>query len=817
MLHGILLQILKAQPALSRDLLALMAKKKEEMKPYAKESAQTPGMTEQGVNQWSTPLVMEALMHCKQQTLRPFKALIVLDGLDELENMQDAKDAVALMKKLSDDCTTTSNIFRVCVSSRSEEVFRQLFTGTWRIEIHHHTKDDIRHYTWCCLRDHPRFTKMKRRDVRNQLANVLDYVTDNAHGVFLWARSVVVVVDEALSQWKPLEDIPGLLKELPTEMHKLYEYILRKIDPKLRRKAFIMLEVVLRARVPVTLLELSLIVEATEGAMAGRPDVWPSTSFPDVKHYGQAPQLQGQLIASCKCLLEIAQRDDYEYSRYESRYQRLLTSRPEPYRASEDGSETDVSFWESPTRSLNSDDDDDEETDSEIDGEDDVELVNRAQYRNYHNEESLDPSRNVVQLLHRSAKDVLLDPNFLDIMFPSEEKERKPQGNGHAYFLFFIRAWLDVPPHVRQQLRCRFDPAVETIHHAALLEGTLGDAVLYFEVLDVIDRKAKTSMPDQECWPLTWIRKSIDAEILSWHVTFPAVAVAMGMRGYIGHRIRKDIQDRDHFINGKPGRPLLHFSVFFPLATTKPEMTKFLVDEGANLALKFDGKTAIESLCLDDKYLSPTSAHAHLQVMEYLLMAGANPDSRYYPDGARLSTWHPLLHIVAYSHYGIDDGRRIDFMRFLHGCGANLNGTDCLGRTFLDVLYWGGAILPSDEWEWLLRKGARISRSMISRSFQIGYADSVGAFSDVLESPRSFSPFSDAQLLLQHEWETNRDVEGDWLKCARGFTGLCDGQGHQDAFKILRQPRFRRREWYNDDAADAALSLIPTWLTTGRI
>lgn len=780
MLHGILLQLLKAQPALLRYLFAYMVKKRVQMRPSIDNMVRTPGMMEQEIPEWSPSSVMEALMHCKKQNLRPFRALITVDGLDELESMEDCKGMVKFLKQLSDDSGESSNTFRICLSSRSEEVFRILFQDTWRIEIHRHTEDDIRYFTWSQLSTSSRFTGMKLDDVFDQLAHVLDYVGTNAQGVFLWARSVVNVIFEALEGSEPLKNIPSLLQQLPTETKELYRYILRRIEPELRQRAFIMLEVVLRSRRPVTLLELLLIVEATEGQINGRPNIWSATSelrLPDIKDFTEPLRLQGQLIATCKCLLEVATEyddDNPDYwsckRRYELRSREFWVSRHE-YLALGNRDETDSSSPEPSIWSISSGSG--EEGTYESDEGQLLEMVSREQYRNYHDEPSLDPSRAVIRLLHRSAKEVLLDANFLDTLFHEDCVERKPPGNGHCYFLLFAREWLQIPQKVQQQLRCRFDPVAETIYHAALLEATISDPAPYFEVLDDIDIQAKITLPDRDRWPMAWYRDQGGVGLEPhWHLTFPAIAVAMDMRGYMEHCIRKaeleGPEELNHFLNGKEGRPLLHFSVYMPLATPKPEMTKFLVDKGVDLNLKFEGKTAIESLILNYQ------SHDHLQVMEYLVKAGADPNSRHYPDGGRLSTWHPLLHIVADGFYRMDLKRRIEFMRLLYASRADLNATDYLGHTFLEKLYWGWLKLPQDEWSWLLRKGAKITKSMVSRDLR----------------------------------EAHPGLRGE-----KGFTGLCDGRGRQDAFLILHQPRFRRRDWYHDDAADAALSLIPTWFT----
>ena len=44
-------------------------------------------------------------------------------------------------------------------------------------------------------------------------------------------------------------------------------------------------------------------------------------------------------------------------------------------------------------------------------------------------------------------------------------------------------------------------------------------------------------------------------------------------------------------------------------------------------------------------------------------------------------------------------------------------------------------------------------------------------------------------------------------------TGLCDRDGRQDGFELLRQRNFRQKEWYEEDAATAAMALQQDWFS----
>lgn len=58
--------------------------------------------------------------------------------------------------------------------------------------------------------------------------------------------------------------------ELSTNIEKLYKQILEEIDPGLRVRAYIMLETVLRARKPLTLLQLTMIAHIAQEEVASQ-------------------------------------------------------------------------------------------------------------------------------------------------------------------------------------------------------------------------------------------------------------------------------------------------------------------------------------------------------------------------------------------------------------------------------------------------------------------------------------------------------------------------------------------------------------------
>ncbi|KAL6821892.1 hypothetical protein J3E69DRAFT_339512 [Trichoderma sp. SZMC 28015] len=823
MLHGILLQLLKYQPTLIRDLEPYMSKIRRKKKSAT--NSLSSHETSEVAYEWTVELVEEALMYCKSRSMRPFKALIVLDGLDELEDDVSAQKAVEFLRDLVYKTKATTNLFKVCISSRPEQIFRDLFSNTWHFEVHNHTKGDIYRHVRQMISHNPRW-RSETLDL-GMLKDVTEYISDNAQGVFLWAHSVATMVNEGLSRREPVGGLIKLLQDLPTDMNELYKYTLRRVQPELRCKAFIMLEVVLRTQRPMTLLELFLIVQVVESRMAGNESPWSSaraTPTTIINDFNNPVRLLGQLIASCKCMLEIS--NDYHFDSWYMSDQGSDQLSVMSIETNEgEIEEYDVLHHEIILQQKT-------EVDQSDDDENiDVELMTRAQYRDYNGDRALDPARDVVRLLHRSAKDFLLKHNFLDALFPPGEHTQKPQGNGHSFILLFARAWFQFPLSLWDQIRCQFQVIPEIAFHAAQLESTMdaSEAATIFPVLDDIDRQAAIKCKYRECWPVEWFYMSNYGKIDHWHFTFPAFASAMDMRGYMAHRIRKaeDINDLNYFLNLKNGRPLLHFSVYLTGQEPKPKMTEFLLDQGADANAKFEDKTAIESLVLGH---GPSACEPHLNIMKLLIERGANPNSRYYPHGDNKYQWYPLLHIVAHD-YGMDVSQRVDFMKLLYSKGADLNSVDSNNSSFLEVLYSDETIMPADEWDWLLNHKAKITKTMVSSVLDRDNANNWGKESteryriaglvsdnesegDVWEtseesSARDGSPPQPHQTSLMRQFSAwgSRDLD---LYRSPGV-GLCDKGGQHDALKILCQRRFRRRDWYESDAAALAESLQSDW------
>lgn len=832
MLQGALLQLLQARPQLVERVLRFLDKRKFQWQIATLEEGLS--MTED--------LLTDILLYCKKSSTHPFKALIVLDGLDELEDDEHARMAVVFLKKLADDMDSTKNTFKVCISSRPEQTFRDLFVDLPRIEVQEHTRDDIRTHVTSALCENPRFTVQASPEEGRVLGDIVDYICAHADGVFLWAYSISKMVDTGLRKGDRVDQVFQHLKALPTEMKDLYRFIMAAIDPGDRQRVYIMLEVVLRARGSVTLVELALIVTTVEEFLmnqsppnANHPPTHNYYSTIDPKDFLDSSRLVRQLNDNCRCMLEIcgAWEPEMEFygSSFYGRIHRLQLASGRQYldEVHEETSETYTrSHQFEDGVSISSTDDSTPSSsihEQNMERHDETELLTRVQYRDYHGILTLDPSRSIVRLLHRSARDFLLDEGCLDSLFEMDPTQ-KPKGNGHAFILLFARRWIKASDPARRQLRCHFDHYSEICFHAPLLDRTLSgpEAGIFFPILDEIDRDLSAISPHHESWPVCVIGSGMN----HWEFTFPAFGVANNMYGYINHQLHKakTERNRDHFLNGKPERPLLHFAVYAHTFRPSPKMATYLISQGANIEAKFEEKTAIESLVLDR---FSKDAERILGIFKVLIEAGAHANSRYYPYGQDRRFWHPLLHIVALD-YIRELEPRLEFMKLLSEHGADLNAQDSDGISFLEVLYYVGETIPSAEWNWLLSMGAKITKGMLCRSADESELNESHVQSIETNLSEDSDDSDDSISSKNERWAPVRvfrllQLRGDYassnLEKGRKYheafslrAGLCDDGGSiHDAFQVLRQRKFRNKKWYNLDAVVLAEELRPGWFS----
>ena len=774
-LRRMLFQLLKAKPSLIDQVLCF-GKRKKCLVP-GNEASKVHETADAVMYEWNEESLKQALLFCRNQRGKPFRCCIFLDGLDEHEG-DHKKFGTFILSLVTKSEPEIVNIIKICVASRPEQVFQDIFEDYPSFAMHDYTDSDIRKHLDQRLGGHPSLKGISGQR-RNELISMYDYIVKNAHGVFLWADSVAEEMYTGLENGETFSRLWELLEELPTDIENLYKQILEKIDPGLRVRAYIMLETVLRAREPLTLLQLTLIAHIAQKEIASRRP-WSGIEVAEVGEFTDAKRLSRQLVTSCRCILE------RQPQRRSSRFQRSWTFSsknsddighvfepqwklkrllhdiddddfsadfPDPDSHSSTSSPSDSmsegQSWQTgqsteptgtgdldfPIQLLN------QEYDSEI------EEMEHAQFRTYDGLQSVDPATDHVQLLHRSVKDFLLKQGSLNILFPNEGTDsvirpQKPPGNGHLYILMFLRAWLKFPDSVRRQLRCKWDVALEVPYHACQLETTFPDYDP--RILEEIDAEASIKSPLGDTWPEEWFMDRYTSPIHHWKFTFTAFAVAMGLTRYLSHVLSKSHTSPEQFINSKAARPLLHFAIYLTGVAPQPKMVRFLLERGANVDAQFENKSAMQSFPIPG---CENDGEPHFSVISALLEGGADVNSRYYPTvQTTVHGWHPLLHVVGYASQSIDRAHRLLLLELLLKHDVDMNAKDGFGRSFIEVLYWNDKRLPPQTWQLMLDKGARITPAMVTRNDLYSQTDASPTIFSHLWTARYHEPIDNSDI-----------------------------------------------------------------------
>lgn len=157
----------------------------------------------------------------------PLKLALVIDGLDEF----DAGELTH--SELSGLFTSAakSPSFKAILSSRPENAFEDAFNDCPKLRLHHLTHNDVVKYVNDRIRDHPRMRQLASQSPEETEALVSEIV-EAAQGVFLWVRLVVRSLLEGLQNHDEIGILTQRLHELPTDLAKLFEYMIQRVPSR---------------------------------------------------------------------------------------------------------------------------------------------------------------------------------------------------------------------------------------------------------------------------------------------------------------------------------------------------------------------------------------------------------------------------------------------------------------------------------------------------------------------------------------------------------------------------------------------------------
>ena len=168
------------------------------------------------------------------------KILLLLDGLDEIKNVNDARDdLIQLIQTLA----SFPNI-KICVSSRPETVFLDAFGAHKQLRLQDLTRGDIYEYVNGQFDRQASFRNLREYDAEKAKTIVRD-VIKAADGVFLWVRLVMKQLIRCMRDGNGAVALQQALRDIPRDLDAYFRDIMNSIEPEYRWEASVMFQLAL--------------------------------------------------------------------------------------------------------------------------------------------------------------------------------------------------------------------------------------------------------------------------------------------------------------------------------------------------------------------------------------------------------------------------------------------------------------------------------------------------------------------------------------------------------------------------------------------
>lgn len=178
---------------------------------------------------WTHNELQDCLVQFMTQVGAKTRLAMFIDGLDEYDG-----DHQALISFLKDFHSKRG--VKLCVSSRPWPDFTDAFCTYPSLEMERLTKPDIVKYVRTRIGDSLAFRELRALDPET-VDKLETQIINKAEGVFLW---VVLVTEKIISTARgnnDLHEIWKIFNSLPSSLEKLYDSMLKRLDPAQREVA----------------------------------------------------------------------------------------------------------------------------------------------------------------------------------------------------------------------------------------------------------------------------------------------------------------------------------------------------------------------------------------------------------------------------------------------------------------------------------------------------------------------------------------------------------------------------------------------------
>ncbi|KAI9764462.1 MAG: hypothetical protein M1839_005895, partial [Geoglossum umbratile] len=214
---------------------------------------------------WDVDTLRSALLAITKQNEVGACICLFLDALDEHDGDND--QLATLLYDLVSGVEKGKVKIKICLASRSWNIFDLRFGHCPGFAIHNYTQNDIRNYTMSRLGNS---LGLARLDVSpEKFESIASQVTGKASGVFIWVKLVVDELVKGIRDGTPLSVLEDELSKIPQELKDLYLRTMSKIEPTYVEECYTLLQIALCSLSPLT---PGVIIKCTSYSLRGFPD-----------------------------------------------------------------------------------------------------------------------------------------------------------------------------------------------------------------------------------------------------------------------------------------------------------------------------------------------------------------------------------------------------------------------------------------------------------------------------------------------------------------------------------------------------------------
>lgn len=190
--------------------------------------------------EWAELDLKDCLREYVLHVTRSKEMFLLIDGLDEIEGTDEVReDLINLLIELA-----AHKHVKICLSSRSWNIFRDAFESCSQMRLEDLTYNDISAFVHSHFYSNKRFQTLIQYDSIAAEALVTNLV-NKASGVFLWVRLVVKQLLQGLRDEDGIRTLKKKVEEVPADLNDYFMCLIESIAPQDREEASQLFQVAL--------------------------------------------------------------------------------------------------------------------------------------------------------------------------------------------------------------------------------------------------------------------------------------------------------------------------------------------------------------------------------------------------------------------------------------------------------------------------------------------------------------------------------------------------------------------------------------------